>query len=207
MNGDGHADLVLSNDAGQRMVSYYGESQGTTPLGTSYLDRQGSPGWKVVVPTGSAKTQTLVANGQTDSTPLAQADALTPNSVPVLIFNGTGTSKNDVIAVQNVVSTAGLAYNMANSTQLDGMSQAQLAAYKLFIVPGGNSITIGRNLSSKATSTVRNAVAQNGLNYPRDLRGRVFWGLFQVLQRLEISLPECGSISSPITLKASAKRW
>jgi hypothetical protein len=67
--------------------------------------------------------------------------------------------------VESVVSTAGLAYNTANSTQLDGMSQAQLAAYKLFIVPGGNSITIGKNLSSKATSTVRNAVAQNGLNY------------------------------------------
>jgi len=169
------------------MVSYYGESQGTTPLGTSYLDRQGSPGWKIVVPTGSAKTQTLVANGQTDSTPLAQADVLTPNSVPVLIFNGTGTSKNDVIAVQNVVSTAGLAYNMANSTQLDGMSQAQLAAYKLFIVPGGNSITIGRNLSSKATSTVRNAVAQNGLNYLGICAGGFFGGFSRYYNGLNLT--------------------
>jgi hypothetical protein len=158
------------------MVSYYGESQGTTPLGTSYLDRQGSPGWKVVVPTSSANTQTLVANGQTDSTPLAQADVLTANSVPVLIFNGTGTSPNDVIAVKNVVSTARLAYNMVNSAQLDGMTQAQLAAYKLFIVPGGNSITIGKNLSAKATANVRNAVAQNGLNYLGICAGGFFGG-------------------------------
>jgi glutamine amidotransferase-like uncharacterized protein len=55
------------------------------------------------------------------------------------------------------------------------MSQSQLTAYKLFIVPGGNSIIIGNNLTSKATTTVRNAVAQ-GLNYLGICAGTFFGG-------------------------------
>jgi len=187
MNGDGHPDLILSNDAGQKMVSYY-DSQGT-PLGTSYLDRAGSPGWNVIVPTGAAKAQELTASTETSgaSAPLSQTQTLAANSVPVLIFNGTGTSPNDVIAVKNVVSTIGLAYNMVNSTQLDGMSQAQLAAYKLFIVPGGNSITIGKNLSAKATANVHNAVAQNGLNYLGICAGGFFGGYSRYYNGLNLT--------------------
>src|SRR6266404_1345164 len=187
LNGDGHPDLILSNDAGQKMVSYY-DSQGT-PLGTSYLDRAGSPGWNVIVPTGAAKAQELTASTETSgaSAPLSQTQTLAANSVPVLIFNGTGTSPNDVIAVKNVVSTIGLAYNMVNSTQLDGMSQAQLAAYKLFIVPGGNSITIGKNLSAKATANVHNAVAQNGLNYLGICAGGFFGGYSKYYNGLNLT--------------------
>lgn len=158
-NGDGHPDLILFNDAGQSMVRYYGGPLGITPLGTSYLDRIGSPGWKVVVPNSSVN----------------ESEAQSLKSASVLIFDGTGTSSTDVTAVESVVSTAGLAYNTANSSQLDGMTQEQLAAYKLFIVPGGNSITIGDNLSSKATSTVRSAV-ENGLNYLGICAGGFFGG-------------------------------
>jgi hypothetical protein len=79
------------------------------------------------------------------------------------------------VAVEAVVKAKGLAYNTANSSQLDAMSQSQLTAYKLFIVPGGNSITIGHNLSSKATATVHNAVAQ-GLNYLGICAGAFFSG-------------------------------
>ena len=159
-NGDGHPDLILFNDVGQNMVRYYGGRLGTTPLGASYLDGVGSPGWKVVVPNGS----------------LNESEPQVNKSVSVLIFDGTGTSKTDVTAVESVVSTIGLAYNTANSSQLDGMTQAQLAAYKLFIVPGGNSITIGENLSSKATLAVRDAVQQNGLNYLGMCAGGFFGG-------------------------------
>jgi hypothetical protein len=159
MNGDGHPDLILFNDAGQSLVRYFGGSLGVTPLGASYLDRVGSPGWKTVVPSGSA----------------TGFDAPALKLAPVLIFDGTGTSSTDVTAVENIVSAAGLAYNTVNSNQLDGMTQGQLADYKLFIVPGGNSITIGENLSSKATSTVRDAVA-NGLNYLGLCAGGFFGG-------------------------------
>ena len=159
VNGDGHPDLILFNDAGQSTVHYFAGSLGITPLGTSYLDSVGSPGWKAVVPSGSAN----------------ESVAPTTESVSILIFDGTGTSSTDVTAVENVVSSAGFAYHTADSSQLDDMTQAELAAYKLFIVPGGNSITIGENLSSKATSTVHDAVA-NGLNYLGFCAGSFFGG-------------------------------
>jgi len=70
-----------------------------------------------------------------------------------------------VTAIENVVHSLGFAYHTVNSSQLDSMTQAKLASYRLFIVPGGNSITIGKYLTSKATTTVRSAISENGLNY------------------------------------------
>ena len=189
VNGDGHPDLILVNDAtGQSRVSYFGGPLGTVYLGADYLDASGSLGWTIIVPSGTGSAtaaahnvaaQTLTAGGagaipdaQAVVTPQVQAGALTP----VLVFNGTGTSSTDVTAVINVVKTAGLGYKTANSSQLDAMSQAQLAAYKLFIVPGGDSIKIGNNLTSKATMNVHNAVAQNGLNYLGFCAGGFFGG-------------------------------
>ena len=183
MNGDGHPDLILVNDAtGESIVNYYGGALGVAYLGSSYLDRSGSPDWNLVVPSRSAPavmgTTNSVAASATlaapNSLPAQQANA-NPNTTSILIFNGTGTSPSDVVAVEAVVKAKGLAYNTANSSQLDGMSQAQLTAYKLFIVPGGNSIIIGNNLTSKATATVRNAVAQ-GLNYLGICAGTFFGG-------------------------------
>src|ERR1700674_1224410 len=55
MNGDGHPDLILVNDAtGKSIVNYYGGELGVAYLGSSYLDRSGSLGWKLVVPSRSA---------------------------------------------------------------------------------------------------------------------------------------------------------
>jgi hypothetical protein len=187
MNGDGHPDLILVNDAtGESIVNYYGGELGVAYLGSSYLDRSGSRDWKLVVPSGSAPAvmdgTNSVAASSSSSTFLTGSDSFGAqqantysSTVPVLIFNGSGTSSSDVTAVENVVKAKGLAYHTANSSQLDGMSQSQLLAYKLFIVPGGNSITIGNNLSSKATSTVRYAVSQ-GLNYLGICAGTFFGG-------------------------------
>jgi hypothetical protein len=185
MNGDGHPDLILVNDAtGESIVNYYGGELGVAYLGSSYLDRSGSPDWKLVVPSRSAPavmdtrnsvpSSAVVGRAGSDSLAAQQGNA-NVNVTPVLIFNGTGTSPNDVTAIENVVKAKGLAYHTANSSQLDGMSQSQLMAYKLFIVPGGNSITIGNNLSSKATTTVRDAVSQ-GLNYLGICAGGFFGG-------------------------------
>jgi hypothetical protein len=185
MNGDGHPDLILVNDAtGESIVNYYDGELGVTYLGSSYLDRSGSPDWKLVVPsisapatvgtTNSVASSPIVGLGGSDSLAAQQANA-NPNTTPILIFNGTGTSPNDVIAVEKVVTTLGLAYNTANSSQLDSISQSELMSYRLFIVPGGNSITIGNNLSSKATATVHDAVAQ-GLNYLGICAGGFFGG-------------------------------
>lgn len=190
MNGDGHPDLILINAAtGQSGVSYFGGPQGTVYAGSDYLDVSGSPGWSLVIPSGAGSSNTPANNAiahapvfaagigaapasPTIATPQAQAVA----SKPILLFNGTGTSSTDVTAIENVIKAASLSYATVNSSQLDAMSQAQLAQYKLFIVPGGNSITIGQNVSSKATMNVRNAVAVNGLNYLGICAGGFFGG-------------------------------
>jgi hypothetical protein len=187
LNDDGHPDLILTNDVtGQITVSYFGGTRGLTYLSTQSLDATGVPGWRLVIPSGTSTTSTPASNdtgnfkikdggiaeiGGEQAIVAQQAQAAT-----ILIFNGTGTSATDVTAVENVVKNAGLTYATANSSQLDTMTQANLAAYKLFIVPGGNSITIGNHLSSTATNNVRNAVGQNGLNYLGMCAGGFFGG-------------------------------
>jgi hypothetical protein len=204
MNGDGHPDLILVNDAtGESIVNYYGGALGVAYVGSSYVDRSGSPDWTLVVPSSSAaatsapgssapaavSTTNSVASSTTvagsDSLAAQQANALL-GTTPVLIFNGTGTSSSDVAAIEKVVSSKGLAYHTANSSQLDAMTQSQLLAYRLFIVPGGNSITIGDNLSSKATSTVRYAVSQ-GLNYLGVCAGGFFGGYSKYYNGLNLT--------------------
>ena len=80
----------------------------------------------------------------------AQAAAAVPLNAtkkpPVLLFNGTGTTASDVTAVEAILSANGLTYSIANSSQLNALTEAELNAYQLMIVPGGNSITIGNNL-------------------------------------------------------------
>ena len=44
------------------------------------------------------------------------------------------------------------------------MTEAQLMTYRLMIVPGGNYITIGNNVTPGTATNIHNAV-QNGLNY------------------------------------------
>ncbi len=188
INGDGHPDLILVNDAtGQSRVNFFGGPLGTVYQGADYLDVSGSPGWNIVIPSGTGRTSN-VTNSVAAQTPIpGDAGAIPDSQVvvapqlyagasPVLIFNGTGTSSTDVTAVINVVKTAGLGYKTVNSSQLDGMTQSQLAAYKLFIVPGGDSVKIGNSLSSRATTNVHNAVSQNGLNYLGFCAGGFFGG-------------------------------
>src|SRR5260370_10285992 len=95
---------------------------------------------------------------------------------PVLFFEGSGTSASDVSAVEAVLGTLGVGYATANSSQLDAMSEAQLGGYKLLIVPGGNSITIGENLSGNAAVMIRAAVGDYGLHYLGICDGAFFGG-------------------------------
>ena len=203
MNGDGHPDLVLTEDAtGKTIVNYYGGNLGVNFLGTDSVEEAASTDWKIVVPSVSATATTngsfsadvtasaamaSITTASVDtqasaSTSLATTTSTTATttswttSVPVLIFNGTGTGANAVTAIENVVHNMGLAYHTVNSSQLDSMTQAKLATYRLFIVPGGNSITIGRYLTSKATTTVRSAISQNGVNYLGLCAGGFFGG-------------------------------
>lgn len=82
----------------------------------------------------------------------------------ILLFDGVGTSPNDVKAIAKILEGRGFEYDTANSTQLNGMNESQIKAYRLIIVPGGNYIAIGNNLTAEATQRIQNAVHQ-GVNY------------------------------------------
>ncbi len=83
---------------------------------------------------------------------------------PVLLFSGTGTSANEVAAIEAILKDRHLQYSTANSRQLNGMNAPQLMAYRLMIVPGGNFIDIGGSLAPSTTANIHRAV-QGGLNY------------------------------------------
>jgi glutamine amidotransferase-like uncharacterized protein len=85
-------------------------------------------------------------------------------SAPILLFNGTGTSANDVAAVETILNSNHLSYSTANSSQLNVMSESQLRGYRLLIIPGGNFIDMGRSLNSSTAANIYKSV-QNGLNY------------------------------------------
>jgi glutamine amidotransferase-like uncharacterized protein len=93
----------------------------------------------------------------------------------VLLFNGTGTSPNDVKAFEAILKSHMVEYATANSAQLNAMSEAQLGEFKLLLVPGGNFIEVGTNLTSNAVANIRGAV-RNGLNYHGVCAGALFAG-------------------------------
>ena len=99
-----------------------------------------------------------------------------PAAEPVLLYNGTGASSSDVSAIKAVLSTQGIGYATADSSELNGMNEAQLGGYKLIIVPGGNSITIGQSLTTQTTSAIRGAVIQYGTHYLGICAGAFFGG-------------------------------
>ena len=86
------------------------------------------------------------------------------NVPQILLFNGTGTSPNDVEAVETILRDRHLEYSTVNSRQLNAMSESQLNAYRLIIIPGGNFIEMGDGLASITVVNIHNAV-QGGLNY------------------------------------------
>lgn len=92
------------------------------------------------------------------------APSVRGDAAPVLLFTGAGTSPNDVAAVEAILRNKHLEYATADTWQLNGMTEPQLLAFRLLIVPGGNFITMGDSLSAGALTKVHNAV-QGGLNY------------------------------------------
>ena len=91
--------------------------------------------------------------------------------VSILLFNGTGSSPNDLAAIARILKERGFEYATANSRQLNGMSESQIMAYRLIIVPGGNYITIGNNLTPETTQRIQKAV-HSGRQLSWDLRRR-----------------------------------
>ena len=83
---------------------------------------------------------------------------------PILLFNGTGSSANSVAALETILANKHLEYARVNSAQLNAMSETQLRAYQLLIVPGGDYVKMGNSLTARTTANIHDAVT-NGLNY------------------------------------------
>lgn len=82
----------------------------------------------------------------------------------VLLFAGTGTSPNDVAAVEAILNNNHINYATVTTSQLNAMDTAQLMRCKLLIVPGGDFINMGNNLTAQTALNIHNAVA-HGVNY------------------------------------------
>jgi hypothetical protein len=93
----------------------------------------------------------------------------------ILLFDGTGTSPNDVAAVETILKDGGLSYQKVSSSQLNAMNESALMAYRLMIVPGGDFLAIGNGLTATTTANVRTAV-DSGLNYLGICAGAFFAG-------------------------------
>jgi glutamine amidotransferase-like uncharacterized protein len=93
----------------------------------------------------------------------------------ILLFTGRGTSPNDVAALERILGERSFSYSTAGSERLEAMSETELEAYRLLIVPGGNFEEIGRGLESSTTTRVRNAIG-SGLGYLGICAGAFFAG-------------------------------
>jgi len=107
--------------------------------------------------------------------PTASMLAQTPSVPPILLFNGTGTLSADVSAWETILKNLELSYATANSSEMNSMTEAKLKTYKMLLVPGGNSATIGTHLTRTATTNIHNAV-QAGLHYLGICAGGFFGG-------------------------------
>ena len=117
-----------------------------------------------------------VAACNTRGSPEATAIPLGSDEVPpILLFSGQGTSPGDVAAVETILNDRHFHYSTVSSSELNGMSESRLRAYRLLIVPGGNFVTIGKHLTSGTTAKVHGAV-QAGLNYLGICAGAFFGG-------------------------------
>jgi glutamine amidotransferase-like uncharacterized protein len=87
-----------------------------------------------------------------------------PHPAPILLFDGTGTSPNDVTAFESILARNRFAYSTADSSQLNDMSASRLAQYRLLIVPGGNFIDMGESLGPRTAAKIRDAI-QSGMSY------------------------------------------
>jgi glutamine amidotransferase-like uncharacterized protein len=148
---------------------------GTAATGGSSVAATGGAASAAAGDATAPVTDSSTAAPAGDAVFAAAALTATSSVPPVLLFNGTGTSSSDVAAVEAVLSSLKLKYATVNTSQLNSMSEAKLKSYRLFLVPGGNSVIIGEHLTKTATANVHNAIAA-GLHYLGICAGGFFGG-------------------------------
>ena len=85
-------------------------------------------------------------------------------ATPVLLFTGTGSSANDVAAIETILDSGHFSYSTVNSLEFNRMTEPQISGYRLLIVPGGDFVAMGNSLTARTATNVRNAV-KGGMNY------------------------------------------
>lgn len=104
----------------------------------------------------------------------------------ILLFSGTGTSPNDVAAIEAILKSTRLNYSTISSSQLNGMSEPQIRRYRLLIVPGGNYIEMGNGLSLATVANIHNSV-HHGMNYLGICAGGFLAGNFSHYKSLNLT--------------------
>lgn len=99
-------------------------------------------------------------SGCHDST--ARGDATL--SARIVLFDGAGSSPNDVKAIKTLLNREKLDYITADSDELDLLTTEQLAHVDLLIMPGGNYEQMGKGLRAATAQRIRDAV-NRGMNY------------------------------------------
>jgi glutamine amidotransferase-like uncharacterized protein len=98
-----------------------------------------------------------------------------PTVPSILLFDGRGTSPNDVAALEDLLRESGLSYSTASSARLNAISESELKAYRLLVVPGGNFEVMGNGLTTSTATKLRSAIG-DGLGYLGICAGAFFAG-------------------------------
>ena len=143
----------------------------------------------LIITTGCGTPNSPMSQPQTAPTVAeAPANVLAGGTTPrVVLYVGNGTTSGSVSAVKTILGNMGLTYATASTSQLNSMSQSGLGAYKLFLIPGGNAITISKSLTSKTVTNIHNAITSNGLHYLGICAGGFFAGHSGIYDYLDLS--------------------
>jgi glutamine amidotransferase-like uncharacterized protein len=98
-----------------------------------------------------------------------------PTAPGILLFDGHGTSPNDVAAIERILRDSGLRYATASSARLNAISESELKTYQLLVIPGGNFEVIGNGLTTSTATKIRSAIG-GGLGYLGICAGAFFAG-------------------------------
>jgi glutamine amidotransferase-like uncharacterized protein len=107
---------------------------------------------------GDLREEALI-NGKSGGSIVAKRE-----KISILLFSGTGTSPDDVKAIEAVLISNQLDYSTVSSFELNRMKEDDLRRYRLLVFPGGNFVDMGNGLASTTIANIRDAV-HNGLNY------------------------------------------
>jgi glutamine amidotransferase-like uncharacterized protein len=116
-----------------------------------------------------------------------EAFAEAPAPAQVLLFNGTGSSPTEVTALESILVSMNLSYSTATTAQMNAITEAELKAYKLFLMPGGNSIQMGDYLTRAATALVHQGVMNDGVSYLGICAGAFMGGYSDIYNTFDLT--------------------